>query len=204
MLRADGHDPVARLCVRHDADRYMDLADLLRAAPLDLDIVMPATRERIAPLLAEFEPGVALCIGFPWKVPPDVLAVPLHGIVNGHPSLLPRYRGPSPVSRAIRNGETEIGFTFHYMDAALDTGNVLAQERIPLGGRATRSNGRFVPGASTPRRTRAELSSRSVARRFACSGSAVSRVTVTRSSARTARSGSWRASQPAGGPSADE
>ena len=46
---------------------------------------------------------------------------------------LPRYRGPSPVSWAIRNGESEIGFTFHYMDAELDTGNILAQERIPLG-----------------------------------------------------------------------
>ena len=58
--------------------------------------------------------------------------MPRHGIVNGHPSLLPRYRGPSPVSWAIRNGEVEIGFTFHYMDAELDTGNILAQERIPL------------------------------------------------------------------------
>src|SRR5206468_2217124 len=47
--------------------------------------------------------------------------------------LLPRYRGPSPVSWAIRNGDEEIGFTFHYMDAELDTGNILGQARIPLG-----------------------------------------------------------------------
>ncbi len=53
--------------------------------------------------------------------------------MNGHPALLPRYRGPSPVSSAIRHGEREIGFTFHYMDAELDTGNILAQERVPLG-----------------------------------------------------------------------
>jgi methionyl-tRNA formyltransferase len=53
--------------------------------------------------------------------------------VNGHPSLLPRYRGPSPVSWAIRNGESEIGFTFHYMDAELDTGGILAQAQVPLG-----------------------------------------------------------------------
>ena len=52
-----------------------------------------------------------------------------HGIVNGHPSLLPRYRGPSPVAWAIRNGEPEIGFTLHYMDAELDTGNILGQAR---------------------------------------------------------------------------
>ena len=94
---------------------------------------MPASRGRIAPLLRHFEPDVALCIGFPWKIPPDALATPRHGIVNGHPSLLPRYRGPSPVSSAIRNGESEIGFTFHYMDAELDTGNILGQVPIPLG-----------------------------------------------------------------------
>jgi methionyl-tRNA formyltransferase len=133
LLRAAGHEPVALLCVRRDTERYTEMSDLLAAAPPELDIVMPATRARIAPLLALFEPDVALCIGFPWKIPPDALAVPRHGIVNGHPSLLPRYRGPSPVSWAIRNGDGEFGFTFHYMDAELDTGNILGQARIPLG-----------------------------------------------------------------------
>ena len=133
MLRAHGHDPVALLCVRRDAERYTELNDLIQAVPPELDIVMPASRGRIAPLLRHFDPDVALCIGFPWKIPPDALAAPRHGIVNGHPSMLPRYRGPSPVSWAIREGESEIGFTFHYMDAELDTGNILGQERIPLG-----------------------------------------------------------------------
>lgn len=133
LLREYGHEPVGLLCVRQDAERYPALDALLRAAPPELDIVMPATRARVAPLLAQFDPDVALCIGFPWKIPPDALAAPRHGIVNGHPSLLPRYRGPSPVSWAIRNGEEEIGFTFHYMDAELDTGNILGQARIPLG-----------------------------------------------------------------------
>lgn len=133
MLRAHGHEPVALLCVRRDAERYTEMSDLLAAAPPELDVVMPAARDRIAPLLRQFDPDLALCVGFPWKIPADALATPRHGIVNGHPSLLPRYRGPSPVSWAIRNGESEIGFTFHYMDAELDTGNILGQERIPLG-----------------------------------------------------------------------
>jgi methionyl-tRNA formyltransferase len=132
FVRAAGHETVALLCVRHDASRYTEMGELVAAAPPDVDIVIPATRDRMAPLLQLFEPDVALCIGFPWKIPPDALAVPKHGIVNGHPSLLPRYRGPSPVSRAIRDGEDEIGFTLHYMDAELDTGNILDQRRIPL------------------------------------------------------------------------
>jgi methionyl-tRNA formyltransferase len=132
LLRGLGHEPVALLCVRRDAERYSGLDELLRAAPPELDVVMPAARDRIAPLLRLFDPDVAMCLGFPWKIPPDALAVPRHGIVNGHPSLLPRYRGPSPVSWAIRNGEDEVGFTFHYMDAELDTGNILGQARITL------------------------------------------------------------------------
>ena len=132
FLRELGHEPVALLCSRELAERYGGLGELLAGAPADLDVVMPASRDRIAPLLRSFAPDLALCTGFPWKIPGEAIAVPKHGIVNGHPSLLPRYRGPSPVAWSIRNGETEIGFTFHYMDAELDTGNVLGQVRIPL------------------------------------------------------------------------
>ncbi len=133
LLRGLGHEPVALLCVRRDTERYPELTALLDAAPPELDVVMPASRDRIAPLLRLYDPDLALCVGFPWKIPPEALAVPRHGVVNGHPSLLPRYRGPSPVSWAIRNGDAEFGFTFHYMDAELDTGNILGQVRIPLG-----------------------------------------------------------------------
>jgi methionyl-tRNA formyltransferase len=120
------------MCSRELAERYGGLEDLLVGAPAELDVVIPASRDRIAPLLRSLQPDLALCTGFPWKIPSDALAVPTHGVVNGHPSLLPRYRGPSPVAWAIRHGESEIGFTMHYMDAALDTGNVLGQVRIPL------------------------------------------------------------------------
>jgi methionyl-tRNA formyltransferase len=72
-------------------------------------------------------------MGFPWKIPADALAVPPHGWLNGHPSLLPRHRGPVPIAWAIRNGDTEVGVTFHRMDAELDTGPILAQAPFPLG-----------------------------------------------------------------------
>jgi methionyl-tRNA formyltransferase len=133
MLRASGHEVVALMLAREGADRYGDLNTLLDQVPGELDVVMPAARDRIAPLLRGYEPDAAFCGGFPWKIPADAIAAPRLGIVNGHPSLLPRYRGPSPVAWAIRNGEAEIGFTFHYMDADLDTGAILAQAPIPLG-----------------------------------------------------------------------
>lgn len=134
LLRADGHEPVALLLAREGADRYGELDTMLRAVPADLDVVMAARRDRIAPLLRAYEPDVVFCGGFPWKIPADALAVPRLGVVNGHPSLLPRYRGPSPVAWAIRSGETEVGFTFHRMEPELDTGAILAQAPIPLSG----------------------------------------------------------------------
>ena len=132
LLRQHGHEPVALLLAREGAERYAGQDGLLSETPADLDIVLAAARDRIAPLLRAFDPDIVFCGGFPWKIPAAALAVPRYGVVNGHPSLLPRYRGPSPVAWAIRNGETEIGFTFHRMDPELDTGAILAQARIEL------------------------------------------------------------------------
>ena len=133
LLHGLGHEPTALLCSREHAGRYGNqFDDLVRDAPSDLDVVVPSTRDRIAPLLRVYEPDAFVCLGFPWKIPPDALAVPRLGAVNGHPSLLPRYRGPNPVAWAIRNGDGEIGFTLHRMDAELDTGAVLAQATVPL------------------------------------------------------------------------
>ncbi len=134
FLRALGHEPVALLCSRAHAGRYGNQFDsLVRDAPAELDIVIPSSRERIAPLLRRYEPDLVVCNGFPWKIPPDALGVPRFGAMNGHPSLLPGYRGPSPVSWAIRNGERELGWTFHRMDPELDTGAILAQGTFELG-----------------------------------------------------------------------
>lgn len=134
LLRSLGHEPVALLTTRERANEPDSMfGTLVRDAPEGIDVVIPASRAAIAPLLCGIDPDLLLCNGFAWKIPPDALAVPRLGSVNGHPSLLPKYRGPNPVGWAIRNGETEIGFTFHRMDAELDTGPILAQAPIPLG-----------------------------------------------------------------------
>ncbi|HEY7421563.1 MAG TPA: formyltransferase family protein [Gaiellaceae bacterium] len=136
VVRDAGHEPVALLTMRSTDGRYgpiEDTTELLRAVPAELDVLVPARRSTIAPLLASVEPDLVVCMGFPWKIPPDALAVPRLGWLNGHPSLLPRHRGPLPVAWAIREGDEETAFTFHRMDAELDTGPILAQRRFPLG-----------------------------------------------------------------------
>lgn len=136
VVRAAGHEPVALLTMRSTDGRYgpvEDTTDLLQAAPPELDVLVPARRSTIAPLLASVDPDLVVCMGFPWKIPPAALAVPRLGWLNGHPSLLPRHRGPLPVAWAIREGDEESGFTIHRMDAELDTGPILAQKRFPIG-----------------------------------------------------------------------
>lgn len=133
--RASGHEPVALLTVRDTSGRYggFDMGSSLHEVPPELDVLMPARRSSLAPLLRSVEPDLVLCMGFPWKIPQDALDVPVLGWLNGHPSLLPRHRGPTPVAWAILAGEREIGLTVHRMAAELDTGAIMAQRTFPFG-----------------------------------------------------------------------
>jgi methionyl-tRNA formyltransferase len=61
----------------------------------------------------------------------EVLDIPAHGVINVHPSLLPRLRGPSPVRTAILEGEQEVGVSIMLLDEAMDHGPILAQKKVP-------------------------------------------------------------------------
>ena len=128
VANALGHEVPAVIVGRP----YHEAADAFVEAAGSADVVFAASKHSIAPVLRAYEADVGLCTGFPWLIPQAALDVPRLGIVNGHPSLLPRYRGPFPIAAAIRNGEPEIGVTYHLMDAGFDTGNVLAQKTVPL------------------------------------------------------------------------
>jgi methionyl-tRNA formyltransferase len=135
-LREMGHDVVGWLMPRrpHLADRppppWGDPSD--RTAPQGVNLVMVRAVDDVAPLLRGLEPDLVVCFGFPWKIPQEALDVPRYGIVNQHPAPLPRFRGPIPMSWALREGETEFWITWHRMDAELDTGPILAQTSVPI------------------------------------------------------------------------
>ena len=65
-------------------------------------------------------------------LPPSILAIPRHGCLNVHASLLPRWRGAAPVTRAIEAGDAETGVCIMQMDAGLDTGPVIREQRIAI------------------------------------------------------------------------
>lgn len=127
ILRAVGHEPTVVIVPRGSAGpQHLELD------PPELDLVFAASKRSLAGLFRAYELDLVVCTGFPWLVPEDALDAPRLGVVNGHPSLLPRYRGPFPIAWAVRNGEPEIGMSYHLMDARFDTGNLLAQRAIPL------------------------------------------------------------------------
>jgi len=65
-------------------------------------------------------------------IPKSVLDIPKYGALNVHPSLLPKYRGPSPIESQILADEKEIGVTIMQMDEKMDHGPVLAQQQFPI------------------------------------------------------------------------
>ena len=82
--------------------------------------------------LASIRPEFFVVASFGLIIPKWVLDIPSVGPVNIHPSLLPKYRGPSPIQWALWNGDTETGITFIRMNEKMDAGNILFQETMPI------------------------------------------------------------------------
>ena len=115
---------------RRPQTNYRDVVARVRAGT---DVLVTSHMGRLPALLAGLEPDLIFVAGFPWRLPPAVLALPRLGAINTHPALLPAYRGPDPIFHQIRNGEPQIGMTVHRMDPDFDTGPILAQGSMPLG-----------------------------------------------------------------------
>lgn len=80
--------------------------------------------------LARLEPDLVVVAAYGKLLPPEVLGLPPHGCLNIHPSLLPRFRGPSPVASAILEKEEPTGATIMLLDEGMDTGPVLAAREL--------------------------------------------------------------------------
>lgn len=87
--------------------------------------------EIIERLLA-YKADVFVVVAYGRLLPPALLHGARLGCVNVHPSLLPSYRGPSPMQGAIAHGETETGVSIMLLDEGMDTGPILAASKIPL------------------------------------------------------------------------
>ena len=84
-------------------------------------------------VIREYAPDLIVVVSFGQILKEDVLSIPKYGCINVHASLLPKYRGASPMQRAILDGEKETGITIMKMEKGLDTGDMIAKATVEIG-----------------------------------------------------------------------
>lgn len=82
--------------------------------------------------LKKLKPDLVIVAAYGKIIPQAALDIPGFGNINVHVSLLPKYRGPSPIQNALLNGEKETGITIMLMDEGVDTGDILEQKVVPI------------------------------------------------------------------------
>jgi methionyl-tRNA formyltransferase len=104
------------------------------ALSLGIPVLQPESlRDPVAAeQLAALRPDVGVVAAYGEILRKSVLAIPPLGYLNIHPSLLPRHRGPTPVPGAILAGDPQTGVTVMLLDAKMDSGPIIAQQRVPL------------------------------------------------------------------------
>lgn len=85
-----------------------------------------------AEILEEIKPDLVVVVAYGKILPDDCLNYPKHGCINVHASILPKYRGASPIHYAVLNGDTETGVTVQQMDSGIDTGDILCVKKCPI------------------------------------------------------------------------
>lgn len=104
------------------------------AQELNLPLLQPAglASPEARATLERWSPDALVVVAYGLILPPALLTLPRLGCINVHASLLPRWRGAAPIQRALLTGDTESGITIMQMEAGLDTGPILAQQRVPI------------------------------------------------------------------------
>ena len=146
-IAAAGHDVVL---VMSQPDRPAGRGMKLQASPvkqcavannwpvaqprsLRLDGKYPDEASAARDALLAAKPDVMVVAAYGLILPQWVLDLPVHGCLNIHASLLPRWRGAAPIHRAIEAGDAQTGITIMQMDAGLDTGDMLLREAVDIG-----------------------------------------------------------------------
>jgi methionyl-tRNA formyltransferase len=98
----------------------------------DLPVHQPSKLREAESELRALAPEAMIVIAYGQILPPAILAIPKHGCINVHASLLPRWRGAAPIVRALEAGDMITGVTIMRMDAGLDTGPMFVTAETPI------------------------------------------------------------------------
>lgn len=111
---------------------YSDIKE--QALDLDLKIMQSenVNQKDFLNKLKQLEPDFIVVVAFGQKLSPELLEIPKYGCINLHASLLPEYRGSSPIHRAIIDGKKVTGNTTMYMDEGWDDGDIIYQQQVEI------------------------------------------------------------------------
>lgn len=98
----------------------------------NIDVITPDKIKDAFEEISEINPDIIITCAYGKIIPESILSIPKLGCINVHASLLPKYRGASPIQSAILNGETKTGVTIMYMDKGMDTGNIISMESVNI------------------------------------------------------------------------
>ncbi len=136
------------LCMRYDVKAVVTMPDTksgrgykltpppvkIVAQEFNVPILQPYSikEPEIIEKLEEIGPDAIIVAAFGKILPESILDMPKYGCINLHASLLPKYRGASPIQNAIINGDKQTGVTAMYMAKGLDTGDIIDVEKVQI------------------------------------------------------------------------
>jgi methionyl-tRNA formyltransferase len=112
---------------------FESVADLARSRGIPLITPEDPNDPAVVQKIRDLEPDFLFSFYYRHMLGAALLAIPVRGAYNLHGSLLPKFRGRVPINWAVILGETETGATLHAMTAKPDQGDIVAQERVPIG-----------------------------------------------------------------------
>ena len=102
------------------------------AIKYNLSVSQPEKISNFKSQISKLSPNLIITADYGQIIPKNILDIPKLGCLNLHPSLLPKYRGPSPIQTVILKGEKLTGITIMLMDEKMDHGPIIAQEQVPI------------------------------------------------------------------------
>ncbi|MDE6292592.1 MAG: methionyl-tRNA formyltransferase, partial [Bacilli bacterium] len=120
-------------------DAYVGRKKVLTPSPVasyseshGIEVFKPSRLRKDYQIILDKDPDIIITCAYGQIVPVPILEYPPLGCINVHASLLPKYRGASPITKAIMDGEEKTGITIMYMEEGLDTGNIIHASEIPI------------------------------------------------------------------------
>ena len=110
--------------------KYSPVKDL--ALKNSIDVYQPVKIRKEYEIISELNPDIIVTCAYGQIIPKQMIDIPRLGCINVHASLLPKYRGASPIQAAILNGDKETGVTIMYMDENMDTGDIISFKKCQI------------------------------------------------------------------------